>query len=223
MRTTYEDRPEKDTPSRVRAWLRSYGGCAPDGRPLWRLILARNRRVRISGVMTEMPTGAVDDDAAPLRTEEGTFWAKRYGDKGWVLERWFPGDVWGTEAEWEAQKSGADNRTRLRAAWPRNGDYFLMAGPWPQMPMLEEMRAAIRENLKEQQSRPVDWSSYARAEIAREMLERERQAAEHEDYLAGVGRQTVDCLMGSTTRAAQRVRNGLAEKIGGEDWYLGVA
>jgi hypothetical protein len=220
---TYEDRPEKDTPTRVREMLASYGGHTPDGRPLWRLVLAANRRVRIAGVMTTMPKGIVLENAAPLRTEEGVFWVQRYENAGWVLERWFPPETWGTETEWEMQKSGADNRTRMRAAWPRHGDYFLMGGPWPAMPGMEMLKQAIRAQVREQQTRPVDWSSHLRAELAQEMLERERQAAAYEDQLASVARQAVSPLMGSASQAAQRVRNGLAVQIGGEDWYLGVA
>lgn len=224
MRTTYEDRPEKDTPQRVRQMLAEYGGRTPDRRPLWRLIMAANRRVRIAGVMTTMPHGVVPEETDPLRTEEGIFWIRRYAEarQGWVLERWFPGEIWGTERDWESQKSGADNRTRMRAAWPRNGDYFLMGGPWALMPTVEALKEQVRGYMREQQTRPVDWGSHLQAELAQEMLERERQAAEYEDTLAAIGRQTVDPLMGSTSRAAQRVRNSLAVGIGGEDWYLGV-
>jgi hypothetical protein len=203
--------------------LASYGGHTPDGRPLWRLVKAGNRRVRIAGVMTTMPRGVVPEDTAPLRTEEGTFWVRRYGNAGWVLERWFPASTWGTEADWEAERSGPDNRTRMRAAWPRNGDYFLMGGPWPQMPAAEVLKEAIRTQVRDQQTRPVDWGNYLKAELAGEMLERERQAAAYEDHLAMIGRQTISPLMGSASAAAQRVRNGLAVRIGGEDWYLGVA
>jgi len=202
--------------------LASYGGRTPDMRPLWRLVLAKNRRVRIAGVMTTMPRGVVPEDTEPLRTEEGVFWVKRYGDAGWVLERWFPADIWGTEAEWNAEKSGPDNRTQMRAAWPRNGDYFLMGGPWPQMPAAETLKEAIRVQVREEQTRPVDWANHLRAELAEEMLERERQAAAYEDYLAAIARQAVSPLMGSTSQAAQRTRNRLAVEIGGEDWYLGV-
>ena len=105
MQVTYENRPEKDTPPRVRRCA-EYGGRTPDGRPLWRPVKSGNRRVRIAGVMTTMPPGVVPEDAAPLRTEEGVFWVRRYGDAGWVLERWFPAATWGTEADWEAQRSG---------------------------------------------------------------------------------------------------------------------
>ena len=223
MQTTYEDRPEKDTPPRVRMMLAGYGGRTPDGRPLWRLVKAANRRVRISGVMTTMPQGIVAEDATPLRIEEGDFWERRYIDAGWVLERWFPPETWGTESEWREQKSGPDNRTQMRAAWPRNGDYFLMGGPWPSMPAEEDMKAAIRAQVRAQQERPVDWANYLRAALDSEMLERERQAQAYEEHAAMIGRQTALPLMGSVSQAAQRIRNRLAVEIGGEDWYLGVA
>lgn len=223
MQVTYENRPEKDTPPRVRAMLLSYGGRTPDGRPLWRLVKSGNRRVRIAGVMTTMPPGVVPEDAAPLRTEEGVFWVRRYGDAGWMLERWFPAATWGTEADWEAQRSGPDHRTRMRAAWPRNGDYFLMGGPWPAMPAAEALKEAIRAQIREEQTRPVDWGNYMRAELQQEMLEQERMAEEYEEQIVTVGRQAVGPLLGSVSQAAQRFRNGLAVTIGGEDWYLGAA
>lgn len=223
MQTTYEDRPEKDTPRRIREFLSDYGGRTPDGRALWRLVWARNRRVRVAGVMTTMPKGMVAEDAAPLRVEEGVFWIPRYGQAGWVLERWFPADAWGTEAEWNAERHGADGRTRMRAEWPRHGDYFLMGGPWERMPGEETLKEAIRAYIREQQTRPADWASHLKAQLDEELLARERAAAEYEDYLAALSRQAVDPLLGSTSAAAQRVRSRLAVEIGGEDWYLGVA
>ena len=223
MGTVYEDRPEKDTPPRVLALLMNYGGRTPDGRPLWRLVLAMNRRVRIAGVMTTMPQGVVPEDTAPLRTEEGVFWIPRYGNAGWVLERWFPPEVWGSQMEWEAERSGPDNRTRMRAAWPRHGEYFLMGGPWKMLPSADTLKAVIRAQIREEQTRPVDWGNHVRAELLQEMLEQERMAEEYEDQIAGIGRQAALPIMGSVSLAAQGVRNRLAEQIGGEDWYLGVA
>ena len=220
----YEDRPEKDTPPRIRAMLRLYGGSTPDGGPLWRLILAQNKRVRAAGVMRTMPKTFVGDVPKPDKVEEGVFWLPRYKFSGWILERWFPASTWGSEMVYEQQRSGADNRTRMLAQFPRHGDYFMIpgAGPWPTIEAAGDIKAAIREYIRAEREKPNDWNAYLRGELALEMVERERLAAEYEERMAAVSRGQVSPVLGSISRAAQSVRNKIAIEIGGDDWHLGA-
>ena len=191
MQTTYEDRPEKDTPPRVRMMLAGYGGRTPDGRPLWRLVKAANRRVRISGVMTTMPQGIVAEDATPLRIEEGDFWERRYIDAGWVLERWFPPSSFGNKLQWESALS-QDNVTPMMGPFPERGGYFMLSGggPWPQIPLLEDVRESISiwENGAHLHG-TIDEESLARA-MQRDIEEADaREEAKYDWFLSEVAYQ----------------------------------
>lgn len=230
----YEDRPELDTPPRVRAMLRLYGGSTPDGGPLWRLILAQNKRIRAAGVMRTMGQQPADqwhgerlhvEVPKPERIEEGVFWIPRYKFTGWILERWFPATAWGTQHDWEAQIDGADGRTRMmQAEWPRHGDYFMIpgAGPWQTIEAAGDLKAAIRAYIQAEREKPVDWDAYLKGELALEMSEREQLATEYENRMAQVSRSAVSPVLGSMSHAAQRVRNQIAREIGGDDWHLGA-
>ncbi len=218
----YEDRPEKDTPPNIRRMLREYGGLTPDGGPLWRMILSGNKRVRAAGVMRTIARGCQDDLPTPERVEEGVFWIRRYRFDGWILERWFPGGTWGTEADWEMQRGGADGRTRMRAAWPRHGDYFMLAGPWPTIEAAGDLKAAIRQYNRQETLKPRDFAAYLRSELMLEMLERDREAQDAERMAACAVREEVSPMLGSISLSAQRARNQVAVAIGGEDWHLGA-
>jgi hypothetical protein len=228
----HEDRPEMETPPRVRALLSLYGGRTPDGRPLWRLILAQFKRLRVEGVMRTMPktvterwqNGALRTDIpSPDKVEEGVFWVPRYKFTGWILERWFPGDAWGSEDLYSSQRSGADGRSRMMAGWPRNGDYFMLNGPWPTIDAAGDLKQHIREYMLDEREKPTDWSAHLRGELASEVWERDRVAAEYEDHLSTVARSEVDPILGSISHAAQQVRDQVAREVGGgEDFQLGA-
>jgi hypothetical protein len=159
--------------------------------------------------------------AQPDRIEEGVFWVPRYKYNGWILERWFPGEAWGSEELFASQRSGADGRTRMLAAWPRNGDYFMLKGPWPTIDAAGDLKQHIREYMIQERDKPTDWAAALRGEMALEMAERDRLAFAYEDRLAAVARGEVDPVLGSISNAAQRVRNQIARDIsGGEDFHL---
>lgn len=218
----YEDRPELDTPPSIRAMLHAYGGSTPDGRPLWRLILASNKRVRAAGVRRTMPKDFVGDVPRPDKIEEGVFWMRRYKFDGWILERWFPAEIWGSEEVWRSHKSGADHRMQMLAAWPRQGDYFMLAGPWPTVEAAGDLKEHIRAYMRQEQFKPVNWANEVKAELAMEMAERERAAWDYENRMAAISRGEVSPVLGSLSLAAQRMRDRIAVNIGGPDWHLGA-
>lgn len=203
--------------------LREYGGMTPDGRPLWRLIRASNKRIRAAGVMRTLAKGCDSDTPVFDRIEEGVFWVPRYRFDGWILERWFPGPIWGTEEDWSTNTAGADGQTRMMPAWPRHGDYYMLAGPWRTIEAAGDLKVAIRENMRSMAARPKDWEGFLRQQMAEERLEREHEVEEFERAALAASRGEAMPLLGSLSAAAQRVRNGIAEAIGGPDWHLGAA
>src|ERR1700749_917926 len=62
--------------------------------------------------------------------------------RGEILERWFAPDAIGTKDWWNAQK-GADG-SPLLGDYPSEGLYWMISGPWPKLPSLEELRLKIR-------------------------------------------------------------------------------
>lgn len=225
-----EDRPEMETPARVRAMLRAYGGATPDGRPLWRLILAQAKRLRVEGVMRTMPKDTHEEWSggslevavpAPDRVEEGVFHVPRYKFKGWILERWFPASAWGSEEFYDAQRHGADGRTRMMQAAPRAGDYFMLDGPWPTIEAAGDLRVRVREWMRQEIEKPKDWAAYLQGELAEEAYERARLCSEYESEMLAISRSMAGPVLASLSRAAQQFRNQVAIGIGrGEDFQL---
>lgn len=215
---THEDRPEKDTPQHIRNMLIEYGGRVPDGRPLWRLVLAQNCRLQCFGVMRHAPK--VKDSSEldlrlvePERVREGEFWVPRYKSKGWILQRWFPPQTWGTKEFWEREKS-EDGITRLRGKFPEHGDYFLMAGPWDSIEQAGDLRKPIQMLMREWNNQPTNYERYFR-ELLRQDHEEQQNAIERYETTLEIYRKTeVLPILKGTSQAAQRVRNQLQQSMG---------
>lgn len=152
--------PLKDTPRNVTESLLRWGGKNPYGDPNWRIILAQNHLVQRAGMWTEF-----DDDPEMVQFETvgnqvryntrqiapdaircGVFWVPLYEVKGWILERWFPPEVYGDRQQWESALS-QDNETPMMGPFPEHGGYFMLTGggPWGEVPPLEQVRAAIAQ------------------------------------------------------------------------------
>lgn len=225
----FEDRPEKDTPQWILDELREYGGVSPNGLPIWRLVLAQNCRTRCFGAMNRIDPGLIDSmtdetrpaEITPYRIEEGEHWIPRFHVKGWILQRWFPASTWGSKEKWESEKA-RDGRTRLLAAFPVSGDYMVMpCGPWKTLNEIPDLRTAIRSYNFQQQSNPVNWQNDILAMTAMEAYERQAEAEAYADELASQYRMGVSGVLRSVSGAAQKVRNSLAESVGGVN--LGAA
>lgn len=225
----YEDRPEKDTPQRIIDELREYGGESPDGQAIWRLVLAQNCRVRCFGQMNHIQPGVIDamtdttrpTDIVPDRIEDGEHWVPRFHAKGWILQRWYPASAWGTREAWEGQKS-KDGRTRLLAAFPQRGDYMNMpCGPWRTLAEVPDLRTAIRSYNLQQSLNPVNWDNHTLAMAAAEAQERQVAADEFAEELESQYRIGFSGILRSASCAAQKVRNRIAEGVGGMN--LGAA
>lgn len=219
----YEDRPEKDTPEWIQAELREYGGVSPDGQPIWRLVLARNCRIRCFGTMnhisqdtTKMPEFARATDVVLDRIEDGEFWVERYRNiKGWILQRWFPAVAWGPRERWEREKA-RDGRTRLLAAYPQRGDYMMMpCGPWDSIVEAGDLKAAIRCYNVQQRRNPVNWANHERAMLAFEEQERQQEVERYAAEMAAAQREQFAGALRTVSTGAQRFRNAVAEMTAG--------
>lgn len=218
----YEDRPEKDTPEWVQAELREYGGLSPDGQPMWRLVLARNCRIRCFGTMNhlsqkteEMPEFARPTDLVPDRIEEGAFWIPRYKIHGWILQRWYPASAWGARSQWESEKA-RDGRTRMLAAFPQRGDYMMVpAGPWKTIAEAGDLKAAIRCYNVQQRRNPVNWENHERAMLAFEEQERQQEVDAYAEEIAAQHREVLAGTIRTVSLAAQKFRNVVAKHTAG--------
>lgn len=228
----YEDRPEKDTPEWIQEELREYGGLSPDGQPIWRMVLARNCRIRCFGTMNH-----VSQDVANLadnvageekadkwssqlenlvdRIEEGEFWVPRYKVDGWILQRWFPASSWGLREKWESEKA-RDGRTRLLAAFPLRGDYMMMpCGPWNSITDAGDLKGAIRCYNVQQRRNPANWENYMAAQFAHEEHERQEMAEAYAEEIAAQHRITLGSVLRSASESAQKFRNVVSKHTAG--------
>lgn len=218
----YEDRPEKDTPEWLQAELREYGGLSPDGQPIWRMVLARNCRIRCFGTMnhvsqdtSKLPEFARPTDLVPDRIEEGEFWVPRYKVNGWILQRWFPASAWGLKEKWESEKA-RDGRTRLLAAFPLRGDYMMMpCGPWNTIIEAGDLKGAIRCYNVQQRKNPANWQNHERALLAFEQQENQKQVGDYAEEIAAQHREVLAGTLRSVSESAQRFRNVVAKHTAG--------
>jgi hypothetical protein len=219
----YEDRPEKDTPQWIQDELAEYGGLSPDGQSIWRLVLAQNCRIHCFGPTNQVAPGkiqAITDTTRPTentpdRIIDGEHWIPRFHVKGWILQHWYPASHWGSRLFWEGQKA-RDGRTRLLAAYPQRGDYLVMpCGPWRTLAEVPDLRAAIRSYNFQQRSNPVNWQNDILAMTAMEAFERNAAAEAFAEELEVSYRMGFSSVLKSVSASAQRVRNRLAESVGG--------
>jgi hypothetical protein len=210
----YEHKPEKDTPENIREDLRAYGGESPDGKAVWRLVLAENCKFHCFGARNHIERGKVramgdnsrPTDIQPNRIEVGEHWIPRYKHRGWILERWFPASVWGTKEKWDGEKA-SDGRTKLLAAFPSRGDYMMMAGPWATIQQAGDLYAAIRCYNIQQRRNPVNWPNHLHAMTVFEEQERQAAADAYADELAAQHRLGMGSILQSVSSSAQRFRN----------------
>lgn len=220
----YEDRPDKDTPGHINEQLREYGGLSPDGQPIWQLVLAVNCRIRCRGTMnhmvdgfkaSEVPETALPTDTVPVRIEEGEFWVPRYKVRGWILRRWYPASVWGSEEKWSSEKA-KDGRTRLLAAFPRRGDYMMMpCGPWKTIAEAGDLKAAIRCYNVQQRRNPERWDLHMEAMLAFEAQERQMLADQYAAEIVAQHREGLSGMLRSASTAAQEFRNAVSKHTAG--------
>jgi hypothetical protein len=223
--------PLRDTPAEVTEKLLRWGGKNEYGDPNWRIILAENHLVQRAGMWTEFADETeqvrfetVGNDVryetrqiAPDAIRIGVFDVPLYPCVGWILERWFPPSAYGSRRQWESALS-QDGKTPMMGPYPEAGGYFLLSGggPWEQIPILEDVRAAIAawENAPHDHG-TVDEEAIVRA-MRRDMEEAdEREQAKYDEFLKEVTYQRLthlEYLKGNP--ALSRFRNRLVARQG---------
>src|SRR5579884_1931172 len=154
--------PNCDTPSAVIKSITEHGGLNPYGKPYWRVILAHNHTRPKRGLWHKFPNGT--EQFTPTgdgkfnynqvhatvieETRETPVWPI---PNQWIVERWFPAEVWGDRETWAKS-----------SPYPEEGEYYLILqgppeSPWLQMPELNDIKQAISMWERAYLSRPRDF------------------------------------------------------------------
>lgn len=197
------DRAELNTPSDIKRELKLYGGTNGYGKANWRIALAEDRTVLRGSV-----------------TSSGLAEVPKYPCKGWILERWFPASKYGLRRDWEAVKC-LDGETPLMGPYPSEGEYFMLAGPWQDLPTMQDLRNAISLHIREENSNPINYDTFTKQLVDEEQDEYERNARKAESDLAHFYESEVEPILRGTSLEAQRIRNELQEAMGDRS-HLGV-
>jgi hypothetical protein len=183
--------PNRDTPTAVTKSITEHGGLNKYDRPYWRVILAFNHTRPKRGLWHEFADGDWEQftPEGHGKFRHNPLHALRVVDEvrdtpmwpipnGWILERWFPAEVWGSRETWAKS-----------SPYPEEGEYYLiapMAGVvWTEMPDLNDLKQAISMWERDYLSRPRDFDTayavFVAEEAAAEEAE-ERKSKEEFEY-----------------------------------------
>jgi hypothetical protein len=211
--------PTRDTPRALTAELTRYGGLNPFNQPVWRVVLAQNVREQTFGTMRNMPVlqaDAVDDvpEVEPESFASGELWVPRYNEEGWILERWFPASAWGTQSEWEAETS-QDGVTRLKGAFPRHGDYFMVNDVFHKSQQSTDFwKACIQECLRAQESLPGNPAQMLSRNLYMHRLKQEQREEAYREEVNRLHRTVTDPMLATIGRTNQLIRDQIAVEQG---------
>jgi hypothetical protein len=132
----------------------------------------------------------------------------RYPHQGWILERWMPPHMWGTEDQWRQQKS--EDGTPMMGPFPKEGDYFMICGPFPKIPEWGDMENAIANYECQQRLRPENFAAAIAQAIKDEKDLQEKKVQRFEEELEQRRKSDLLPVMKSGSLAAQRFRQTLA-------------
>jgi len=217
--------PTLYTPSAVTSELLRYGGKNPYGLPNWRLIQAERHTVIRGGTWTDVDENdnalLVDASGNEIprpptvtKTVTGIREVPLYPVKGWILEQWFPASEFGGRDQWEANK---DQKTGLAVMgpYPSEGGYWMMRGPWKQMPPVKYLRELIERyewnmNKRDGVKPEAAMQNFLDEQKAIEDREMEHFTEEREYAM----RHIVLPMMRSTSLSASRYRQRVMQQCG---------
>jgi hypothetical protein len=224
--------PESEAPKAVQEFLAKIGGMVPgQNRQLFRIVLAEHCMIKTGGIFhdlgsEEQSVFAVDAKGKVIEnrirdhvTSAALVEVCKYSCDGWIIERWFPAETWGTPEDWTAHKS-EDGTTMMKGEFPSRGDYFFVGGPFPRIPELGDLECAIAMHKQSMEQRPQNYKAHFKQTLLDEATARERRREELEKTLAYVRKNELVPMLKGTSLEAQRFRNqlqtacGLSEHLG---------
>lgn len=216
--------PNSETPRRYREFITRVGGQNPFGKPLWRVVLAQLVRRRANGDLHALPGGEISifgrDKDGRVQFEKpedhvssGVHDIPRYNVEGWIAERWFPAATWGTPEEWASHRNSEGERL-IHDPYPAQGDYFMLIGPFDQLPEEADIENAIRMFEAEHRKRPTDFATHFKQVMRDEETAREQRRRKLEQDLMYMRKNELVPVLKSTSLEAQKFRNQLSESIG---------
>ena len=223
--------PENDAPKYLQKSLANHGGMVPgQNRPMWRLVLAQNCLIVTNGIMHDLGAGevscvAVGADGKKYYSKPsdsikaGRFEVPKYPCEGWILEKWFPASTWGSPEEWRSQKS--EDGSTIMGAYPNQGDYWMLAGPFEKVPDLSDLIQAIDMHRHAMATQPSNYANVLKQTILDEETKREQRREKLEKDLAYMRKDELVPVLKSTSLGAQRFRNQLQTACGLSD-HLGA-
>lgn len=154
-------------PKETLEYLKRIAGMNPYGEPILRLCVAEDRYTKAGGAFTDWEQGSSLQDrggygdpehigegvvelrrtsAQPLRTVVEVREVKKYpGLEGWILERWYPASMYGSEQDWLSHKKDG---VPLLGPYPSEGDYEMIAGPEKHFPSHTALALAWARHLE---------------------------------------------------------------------------
>jgi len=221
-------------PKETSKFLLRFGGENPFGKPNWRVIVSADRLVREAGVYRDWADGLSTTergglnftpskdvpgmnfqryDNKPIRVVTEIREVQKYPDiEGWLLEKWWPASQYGTRDEWYSYKA-ADGITPMLGAYPEDGDYEFLFGPWPKIPPVSELQTFISAYSAQIANKRGTPESRAREYMLRfEYLRLQAEEKRKTEYNAWFRDELSPMKSGSLE--ASRWRQELAKRVG---------
>lgn len=212
-------------PESVRRKLTEFGGRNQYGKPLWRLVRAESRTHVCGGTFNSGVSGGDFQiqqngkfgfsESTIQKSYNGEDEIRMYGVKGWILERWLPPYVWDTRENWNSRKA-ADGLTPLFGEYPSEGDYWMLSGPWPEIPPLTFLEHEISTYEYTRNNFSQDFEKLLREQIQQEQTAAEAQYNRMIDQITAIGREVRQVML-SGSLEAQRVRQQAYQLMGRKD------
>lgn len=236
------DRADARTPRAIRKELATFAGRNPFNGANWRVVLAEDCLKVRGGVFKTMPSGNVSTfeyepvivngqrrgyrvhhrEVKPEKVETGFLEVPQYGVKGWILERWFPAHKKGMSKDaWERVMS-SDGVTPMMGPYPEKGFYWMLDGPWEQIPEMSALKWIISTHIRTEENRPA---SYEQALLEDMHADEEAEQKTYDQVVANLAHffeSEVEPILKGTSLAAGRIRNELAAAMGDHS-HQGVA
>lgn len=213
--------PTSYTPQAINDLVTRLGGTNDYGKPMWRLVLSERRLHKTRGTWHTFADGTLEQFSPAGYNEKGEAVFNHnpmhalsvvtevretpmWPHSGWILERWMPAWVWGTKADWDPD--GGE--------YPSQGDYFMILGPFTEVPNATFLEAQINLWTREWNNRPTDFAQAYKVFIADKEERERRENAERDANLDAFYKGEIQPIFKSGSLEAQRLRQKAGEAAG---------